>query len=137
MERWRTVLRLAILAKEGISIDILREVTPNKVSLPPELNYEEDFHNSTVQSKRDRRVQNKQLKNAGLNKCQKIEAAGILGGGRPWKFCDSKAVPLTYLSLGTQGQRFFGSREPTVLIDQVSTKSLRDILDSDFTEQKI
>ena len=128
------------LSNTGKRRNINRYLTrsnPDKVSLPPELIYEEDFHNSTVQSERDRRVRNKKLKNAWLNKCQKIEAAGILGGGRPWKFCDSKAVPLTYLSLGTQGQRFFGSREPTVLIDQIATKGLRDILDSDFTEQKI
>ena len=36
LERWRIILKLAIIAKEGISIDILREAPPFKVILPPE-----------------------------------------------------------------------------------------------------
>ena len=57
-------------------------------------------------------------------KCQKIEAAGILSGDRPWKFCGSKAVSLTYISLGTDGQRIFGSSEPTDQTDEIATKYL-------------
>ena len=41
-ERWRITLKLAILAKEGILIDILQEKPPNKVNFPPEPIYEED-----------------------------------------------------------------------------------------------
>ena len=36
-ERWRINLKLAILAKEGISIDIPREAPPENVTLPPNL----------------------------------------------------------------------------------------------------
>ena len=36
-ERWRIILKLAILAKEGISINILREAPPDKVTFPPYL----------------------------------------------------------------------------------------------------
>ena len=61
--------------KEGISIVILRTTQPDKVTFPPEPNYEEEVDNSTAQSERDRRIQNEQLKIAWLNKCQKIEAA--------------------------------------------------------------
>ena len=32
--RWRLVLKFAILAKEGISIDILRETPPDKLTFP-------------------------------------------------------------------------------------------------------
>ena len=34
MERWSIILKQAILAKEGISIDILREASPDKVTSP-------------------------------------------------------------------------------------------------------
>ena len=34
LEIWRIFLKLAILAKEGISIDILREAQPDKVTFP-------------------------------------------------------------------------------------------------------
>ena len=118
-ERWRIILKLAILVKEVISIDKKREAPPSKVTFPLEPTYEEHLDNSKTQSDRYSRIRNEKLKNAWLNKCQKIEAAGILCGDRSWKFCDIKAVSLTYLSLGTDGCRIFGSHEPTIQIDQI------------------
>ena len=46
------MLKLAIMAKEGISIDILLDDPPDKVTLPPEPIYEDDVENSTAQSER-------------------------------------------------------------------------------------
>ena len=122
-EHWRINLKLAILVKEGISIIILREAPPDNVILPSEPIYEEDADNSRAQIERDLRIGNEQLKYAWLNKGQKIEAAGKLCDDRPWKLCDTKAVYLTYLSLGTEGRRIFGSQEPTIQFDQISTKN--------------
>ena len=79
-DRWQIMLKLAIMAKEGILIDILLEDPPDKVTLPPELIYEDDVEKSTAQSERDRRTRNEQLKNSWLNRCQKIELVGILCG---------------------------------------------------------
>ena len=59
-ERWRIILKLAILAKEGISKDILREAPSDKVTFPLEPIYD-DVENSTAQSERDRRIRNEQL----------------------------------------------------------------------------
>ena len=61
-ERWRIILKLAILAKELISIDILQEEPPHKVTFPPEPTYEEDVDNSTNQSERVCRIRNEALK---------------------------------------------------------------------------
>ena len=109
-DRWQIMQKLAIMAKEGISIDILLEDPPDKVTLPPEPIYEDDVENSTAQSERDRRTRNEQLKNSWLNRCKKIELVGILCGEKPWKYCDSKAVSLTYLSLGMEGTNIWFSR---------------------------
>ena len=93
-ERCRIVLKLAILAKDGISIDILREATPDKVSFPPEPIYEETWTtallkvNKIAKSKTHGSTHAKQL------------TAGIPCGNRPWKFCDRKAVSLKYLRHG-------------------------------------
>ena len=76
------MLKLAILAKEGISIDTLRKDPPDKRTLPPEPIYEDKVEN-TSQSERDRKTQNEQLKNPWLNCCQKIELVGILCGDKP------------------------------------------------------
>ena len=81
-ERWQITLKLAILAKEGISIDTLREDPPDKITLPPEPIYEANVGNSTAQSETDCKTRNEQLKNTWLNRCQKIELAGILCGDR-------------------------------------------------------
>ena len=35
-DRWQVMLKLAIMAKEGISIDTLLDDPPDKVTLPPE-----------------------------------------------------------------------------------------------------
>ena len=135
-DRWQIKLKLAIMAKEDISIDILLGDPSDRVILPPEPIYEADAENSTAQSERDRRIRNEQLKNSWLNHCQKIELVGILCGEKPWKYCDNKAVSLTYLSLGMEGRRIFGSQEPNIQIDRVTTKALWESLDRVFTKQR-
>ena len=134
--RWQIMLKLAIRAKEGISIDTLLDDPLEKVTLPPEPIYEADVENSTAQSERDQRTRNEQLKNSWLIRCQKIELVGILCGEKPWKYCDIKAVSLIYLSLGIEGRRIFGSQEPNIQIDRVTTKILWDCLDGIFTKQR-
>ena len=67
-DRWQIMLKLAILAKEVISIDTLREDPPDKVTFPPEPIYENNVENSTTLSERDRKTRNEQLKNAWLNR---------------------------------------------------------------------
>ena len=86
-DRWQIMLKLAILAKEGISIDNLRQDSPDKVTLPPESIYEDNVENSTSQSKRDWKTRIEQLRNAWLNRCQKIELVDILCGDKLWKYC--------------------------------------------------
>ena len=135
-DRWKIMLKLAILAKEGKLIDTLREDPPDKVTLPPEPIYEDYVENSTSQSERFRKTRNEQLRNAWLNRCQKIELVGIFCGDKPWKYCDNKAVSLTYLCLGMEGRRIFGSQEPNIQIDRVTTKGLWESLDQVFTKQR-
>ena len=112
------------------------EIRQTKLFLPPEPIYETDVENSTAQSERDRRIRNEQLKNSWLNHCQKIEIVGILCGEKSCKYCDNKAVSLTYLSLGMEGRRIFGSQEPNIQIDRLTTKALWESLDRVFTKQR-
>ena len=92
--------------------------------------------NSTSQSERDRKIRNEQLKNSWLNRCQKIELVGILCGEKPWKYCNNRAVSLTYLSLGMEGRRIFGSQELNIQIDRVTIKDLWESLDRVSTKQR-
>ena len=92
-DRWQIMLKLAIMAKGGISIDILLGDPPDKIILPPEPTYEADVENSTAQSERDRRIRNELLKNSWLNHCQKIELVGILCGENPRNIVITKPSP--------------------------------------------
>ena len=130
------MLKLAIMAKEVISIEILLEDPPDKVILPPEPIYEDNVVNSTSQSERDPKIRNEQLKNSWLNRCQKIELIGILCGEKPWKYCGNQADSLTYRSLGMEGRQIFSSEEPNIQIDRVTTKDLWESLDRVFTKQR-
>ena len=67
MGTMKIILKLVILAKEGISIDILRETPPDKVDLPLEPFYEKEVDKSTVQSERDRKIRNEHHKNVWFN----------------------------------------------------------------------
>ena len=127
-EYWRTQLKLAILAREGIVVDLLLADPPEHVILPPEPAYEEAVENPTTQSERDRRTRNEQAKTACRNHCQRIEAVGILCGDKPWQLCDRKASSLMYLSLETEGRRIYNSKNLIVDLDEISTKNLWDVL---------
>ena len=79
-DRWQIMLKLAIQAKEGISIDTLRDDPPDKVTLPPETIYEDNVEISTSQNERDRKTRNRQLRNAWLNRCQKKNSQAYCAG---------------------------------------------------------
>ena len=113
-------------------MDLLLADPPENVILPLEPAYEDAVENPTAQSERDRRTRNEQAKTAWKNNCQRIIAVGILCGDKPWKLCDRKASSLMYLSLGTEGRRLFSSKNPTVVLDEISTRNHWDVLNTTF-----
>ena len=104
-EKWRIQVKLAILAREYITLDTLLHPKPTTVQLPAEPKYETSIEDSTIETERDRQMRNSQLRlQVDLN-CQKITEAGVLCGERPWNLCNQKCVSLLYLSIGTEGRR--------------------------------
>ena len=106
-DRWQIMLKLAIMAKEGISIDILLE---------------------------DPHTRSSYLLNLYTRIMLKI--AHLSAVKNPGSILITKAVSLTYLSLGMEGRRILGSREPNIQIDRVTTKDLWESLDRVFTKQR-
>ena len=101
---WRTQLKRAILAREGIVVDVLLADPPEHVVLPPDPTYENAVDNPTAQSEQERRTRNEQARRRGKTTAYAI---GVQCGDKPWKICDRKASSLMYLSLGTEGRRVF------------------------------
>ena len=131
-EYWRTQLKLSILAREGTVVDLLLADGQEHVILPPEPAYEEAVKNPTAQSERDRRNRNEQAKTAWKNHCQRNEALGVLCGDKPWQLCNRKASSLMYLSMGMERRRVFNPKNFTVILDEISTKNLWDVLNKTF-----
>ena len=104
-EKWRIQVKLAILARENITLDTLLPSKPTTVRLPAEPKYEMAIEDATEDKERDRQIRNSQLKLQWDLKCQKLMEAGVLCGERPWNMCDQKSVSLLYLSIGTEGRR--------------------------------
>ena len=74
---WKTQLKHAILAREGIVVDLLLADHPEHFVLPPKPAYEDAVENPTAQSERDRRTRNEQAKTVWKNHCLRNEAIGV------------------------------------------------------------
>ena len=83
-EKWRTQVKLAIIARENITLDTLLEPKSTRVKLPPERKYEAPTENATEQTERERQIRNKQLKLQWYLMCQKKTEAGMLCGKKSW-----------------------------------------------------
>ena len=104
-EKWRIQVKLAILAREKITLDTLLLPKLTTVRLSAEPKCEMPIEDATNETERDRQIRNSQLKLQWDLKCQKITDAGVLCGTRPWHLCNQKCVSLLYLSIGTEGRR--------------------------------
>ena len=123
-EKWRIEVKLAILARENITLDTLLQPKPTNVRLPVEPKYEMAIEDATEDTERDRQMRNSQLKLQWELKCQKITEAGLLCGKGTWHLCDQKCVSLLYLSIGTEGRRLLTQKFPHDNIYDLTTLNL-------------
>ena len=131
-EKWRIQVKLAILARENITIDTLLQPKPTTVRLAVEPKYEMPIEDTTDEAERERRIRNNQLKLQWELKCQKITEAGMLCGERPWNLCDQKCVSLLYLSIGTEGRRLLTQKFPHDNIYHLTTPKLWEMMEIAF-----
>ena len=131
-EKWRIQVKLAILARENITLDTLLQPKPTTVRLPAEPKYKTAIEYSTLETERDRQIRNSQLKLNWELKCQKLTEAGVLCGERPWILCDQKCVSLLYLSIGTEGRRLLTQKFPHDNIYDLSTLKLWEMMEIAF-----
>ena len=128
----RIKVKLAILARENITLDTLLQPKPSTVRLPAEPKYEMDFEDATKDTERDLQIRNSQLKLQWDLKCQKMMEAGVLRGERPWNMCDQKCVSLLYLSIGTEGRRLLTQKFPHDNIYDLATLKLWEMMEIAF-----
>ena len=131
-EKWRTLVKLAILAREIITLDTLLPPKPTTVLLPAKPKYEMPIEDATKETERDRQIRNSQLTLQWDLKCQKITEARVLCGERPWHLCDQKCVSLLYLSIGTEGRRLLTQNVPHDNIYDLTTLKLWEMMEIAF-----
>ena len=135
-EKWRIQVKLAILARENITLDTLLQPKPTHVRLPAETKYEMTIEDATEQTEWDRQISNTQLKLQWELKCKKITEAGVLCGKRPWPLCDQKCVSYLYLSIGTEGRRLLTHKFPHDNIYDLSTLKLWEMMEIAFVRPR-
>ena len=135
-EKWQMQAKLALLAKENITLDTLLEPKPETVQLPLEPIYEDTITGSSAQSERGRLARNAQSKMNWENQCQRQLEIGVMCGDKPWAQADRKTVSMLYLSLGTEGRRIVCSRNPHLKMDSLTTAELWTIMESAFIRQR-
>ena len=131
-EKWRIQVKLAILARENITVETLLKPKPTTVQLPAEPKYEMPIEDATDDTERDRQIRNNQLKLQRDLKFQKITEAGILCGELPWTPCDQKRVSLLYLSIGTEGRRLLTQKFSHDNIYDLTTLKLWEMMEIAF-----
>ena len=120
-EKWRVENKLALLAKEHITLDTLLGPKPEMVELPLEPIYKETIVGASAQSERERNARNAQQKMNCQNKCQRLIEVGSMCGDKLWSLADRKTVSLLYLSIGTESRRILNFKNPHIMIDTLTT----------------
>ena len=135
-EKWRIQVKLAIFARENITLDTLLQPKPTTVRLPAEPKYEMTIEYATEDTERDRQIRDSQLKLQWDLKSQKLMEAGVLCGEWPWNMCDQKCVSLLYLSIGTEGRRLLTQKFPHDNLRSHHPQALGDDEDSIHSSKK-
>ena len=120
-------MKLAILAKDGINLDVLLNQKSTTMDLRSKPQYKQPIEDPTKATEREGKSRNAQLKLSWELECQKIMDAGILC----WDLCDQKSVSLLYLSIVTEGRRILNRKESHAVTSELTTIELWTISDND------
>ena len=103
-EKWRSQLKMALVARTNIELDELLQERPTQVIYPPEPVEEQPVQNPTQSVERERQTTYHQAIAKWKNECNQIDKIGLLCGDKSWDMADRKAKSLIYLSLGIEGR---------------------------------
>ena len=103
-EKWRSQLKMAIVAMTNIEVEDLMGEKPTSVIYPPEPAEEPPVNNGTQTMERERLTRYHPAITKWKNECNVIDRVGVLCGDQPWDMADRKVHSLIYLSLGVEGR---------------------------------
>ena len=131
-EKWRSQLKMALVAKTNIELDELLQERPTTVIYPPEPVEEQPVQNPTQTMERERLTRYNQAIAKWKNECNYIDRIGVLCGDKPWDVADRKAKSLIYLSLGIEGRKMHARKFPHTNVESKTTMELWEELEQTF-----
>ena len=130
-EKWRSQLKMAIVAKTNIQVEDLLREKPTSVIYSPEPAEEPPVNNPTQTMERERLTRYHQAITK-WKKCNVINRVGVLFGDKPWDMADRKAKSLKYLSLGVEGSKMHGRKFPHTNVETKTTQEIWEELEITF-----
>ena len=88
-EKWRSQLKMALVAKTNIELDDLLREKPTTIIYPPEPVEEQPVQNPTQTMERERLTRYNQAIAKWKNECNIIDRIGVLCGDKPWDIADN------------------------------------------------
>ena len=131
-EKWRSQLKMALVAKTNIELDELLQERPNTVIYPPEPVEEQPVQNPTQTMERERLTRYNQAIAKWKSECNHIDRIGVLCGDKPWDMADRNAKSLIYLSLGIEGRKMHARKFPHTNVESKTTMELWEELEQTF-----
>ena len=131
-EKWRSQLKMTLVAKTNIELDELLQERPTTTFTPPPEPVEEQPVQSPTQTmERELMTRYHQAIAKVKNECNQIDRIGVLCGDKPWDMADRKTKSLIHLSLGIEGRKH-ARKFPHTNVESKSTMELWDELEPTF-----
>ena len=101
-EKWRSQLKMALVAKTNIELDELLREKPTTVIYPPKPVEEQPVNNPTQTMERERLTRYNQAVAKWKNECDLTDRKGVLFGDKPWDVAVRKAKSMVCLTIGIE-----------------------------------
>ena len=122
-EKWRSQLKMALVAKTKIELDALLREKPTTLTYPPEPVEEQPVQNSTQTMERERLTRYNQAKAKWKNEA-KWKNQAIAN--------EKRARSMIYLTIGIEGRRIHTRKNPHTNVENITTKQLWEELELTF-----
>ena len=131
-EKWRSQLKMALVAKTNIELDDLLREKPTTIIYLPEPVEEQPVQNPTQTMEREMLTRYNQAIAKWKNECNIMDRIGVLCGYKPWDIADNRAKSMIYLTIGIEGRRMHIRKYPHTNVENITTQQLWEELELTF-----
>ena len=132
-EKWRSQLKMAIVAKTNIQVEDLLREKPTSVTYPPPRTGGRATRKQPHPNNGTRETHTIPSSHYKVeNECNVIDRVGVLCEDKPWDMADRIFKSLIYLNLGVEGRKMHGREFPHTNVETKTTKEICEVLETTF-----